>query len=351
MSDKIITVGIWIGAPFGSSIISGIEKLNTFLKSENLDVRYEPVRLDENNLPKDSKTPEILILDGGEDINPTHYGQKNKYSSFSDARDTAEMKLLQYMVHRDRRLSGICRGHQLINVYFGGSLYQDITRSGVVTERNLAAHKGGHKVRLKRPLYRSSYKFSSKYGDPPPRKKQGHLISRFVGHNPFIVSSMHHQAVNTLGNHMGVSLTFGVSKSSRYIIEGIESSHGKFRGIQSHPEFGGHPKDGLMFSYLMHIDSYVDNLFEPDMEEIKARLEAGKDNKPHDIPFDVKNSPPPLGLRTGRDRLRDDLERREDNLERQTRGANVANVAGQFVPTTATTGNFVFPEGDDDTDG
>ncbi|KKK49470.1 hypothetical protein LCGC14_3134720, partial [marine sediment metagenome] len=41
MTDKIVTVGLWKNAPFGGSILGGMEKLNIFLKSENLDLRYE----------------------------------------------------------------------------------------------------------------------------------------------------------------------------------------------------------------------------------------------------------------------------------------------------------------------
>lgn len=301
MSDKIVTVGIWTGAPFGGSILRGIEKLNLFLKSENLDVRYEPERIDDRSLPKPGKTPDILILDGGEDVNPEMYGQKNTHSSFNDARDAAEMGLLTHFINYGKRISGICRGHQLINVYFGGSLIQDIRSSRKFSETSLDLHKGGHKVKLKRPLrvmslYKSKYKSNKSTGvisSSGSGRKRGHIISRFVGENPFTVSSMHHQSVKGLGDGLGVSLSFGNTKrDAYYIVEGIESSNGSIRGIQSHPEFDGYPKDGVMFSYLMHIDTFVDNLFEPNMEEVKKRLEAEKGAAPNKLPFDMQNIPP-----------------------------------------------------------
>lgn len=288
MSNKIVTVGIWNGAPFGGSIISGIERLNEFLKSEKLAVHYEPVRIDSQKLPKASKLPDIIVFDGGEDINPERYGQRNTYSSFSEIRDRAEFKIMDYFQSYGKRISGVCRGHQLINVHLGGSLLQDIRQSGLFTDSALSYHKGGHKVRLKRqyPKY-----LGSKKG-----RKKGHTIARFVGENPFTVSSMHHQAIHQLGDHLGVSLSFGNHKRGRhYIVEGIESADGRIRGLQSHPEFNGYPKDGALFSYLLHVDVFVDNLFEPDLEEIKKRLETERPAKKQQLPFDMANRPPRRG--------------------------------------------------------
>ena len=315
MSDKIVTVGLWRMAPFGGAILRGIETLNTFLKSENLDLTYEPVMLESKNLPAPEKTPDILILDGGEDVNPSMYGQKNTHSSFNDSRDAAEFALLRHFSNFGKRMSGICRGHQLLNVYYGGTLIQDIHSSKRFTEDALKFHKGGHKVRLKRPYGPRKYKSYGGYKKQNPlkskSKKKGHIISRFVGVNPFTVSSMHHQCVKSLGEGLGVSLSFGGNRSGKYyIVEGIESSNGRVRGLQSHPEFSGYPKDGVMFSYLMHIDTFVDNLFEPDMAEIEERLREGGIAKRPSLPFDMQNVPPPAPTRRRRnreDRFREDI--------------------------------------------
>lgn len=276
MNSKIVTVGIWKGAPFRGALFSGIDTVNEFLKKENLDLSYEAVLVDPKELPSSpSKVPDILFLDGGEDVNPNRYNEENKYSSFSDTRDSAEYKLIDHFMAIGRRLSGVCRGHQLLNVYFGGSLYQDIRKDGVMSPRYLDTHRGGHKVRLKRLT-----KVMAK-------NKRGHVLSRFTGINPFTVSSMHHQAVKKLGSGLGVSLIFGNTKNSpHYIIEGIESSNGRVRGIQSHPEFNGYPKDGLIFSYLLHVDSFVDGLLDPDFSAIEKKLkELDLKNR---VPFDVE---------------------------------------------------------------
>ena len=276
MSNKIVTVGIWKNAPFRTALFAGIDRVNEFLKEENLDLSYEAVLVDDAKLSSSpSKVQDILFLDGGEDVNPSRYKEENKYSTFSNARDKAEYKVIEHFYGFGKKLSGVCRGHQILNVFFGGSLYQDIRRDGVMNPRHLDSHRGGHKVRLKRLT-----KVMSK-------NKRGHVLSRFTGINPFTVSSMHHQAVKKLGSGLGISLVFGSTKNSpHYIIEGIESANSRVRGIQSHPEFNGYSKDGLIFSYLLHVDDFVDGILDPDFSAIEKKLKER--NIKTTVPFDVE---------------------------------------------------------------
>jgi microsomal dipeptidase-like Zn-dependent dipeptidase/GMP synthase-like glutamine amidotransferase len=69
-----------------------------------------------------------LILTGGEDVNPLWYGETPhpQLGKVDDFRDDYEFKLLKLASDRNIPTLGICRGEQLINVYFGGTLYQDI---------------------------------------------------------------------------------------------------------------------------------------------------------------------------------------------------------------------------------
>ncbi len=69
-----------------------------------------------------------LLLSGGEDVSPGYYGEAPAaWMGGVDAeRDTAEMLLVQAALGQNKPLFAICRGHQVLNVALGGTLYQDI---------------------------------------------------------------------------------------------------------------------------------------------------------------------------------------------------------------------------------
>ena len=68
-----------------------------------------------------------LILSGGGDVDPARYGEENTACFGVDpARDEAEMRLIEAYLRAGKPILGICRGHQLLNVYFGGSLVQHL---------------------------------------------------------------------------------------------------------------------------------------------------------------------------------------------------------------------------------
>lgn len=70
-----------------------------------------------------------FVLTGGGDVAPERYGEADsgtETESISPARDSTEYHLLEFAVERSLPVVGICRGMQMINVFFGGSLIQDI---------------------------------------------------------------------------------------------------------------------------------------------------------------------------------------------------------------------------------
>ena len=68
-----------------------------------------------------------LLLPGGGDLDPQRYGQSLQGSHAPDMeRDARELALLARFAASGRPVLGICRGLQVINVFFGGSLYQDV---------------------------------------------------------------------------------------------------------------------------------------------------------------------------------------------------------------------------------
>jgi putative glutamine amidotransferase len=144
-----------------------------------------------------------LLLCGGADIDPKYYNEDINGSVDIDAeRDTLEFALLKSFVDAGKPIMGVCRGHQLINVYFGGSLYQDIEEAEL--------HKDG-KAHLVTAAPDSVLR--SLYGET------------------FSVNSIHHQAVKVLGKGLRATAVW----NGKYI-EATEHTSLPIITVQWHPE-------------------------------------------------------------------------------------------------------------------
>ncbi len=74
-----------------------------------------------------AKVYDGLLIPGGVDINPSRYGQENRGSvMMMDELDELQFDILDAFVKNGKPILGICRGHQLINAYFGGTLIQHL---------------------------------------------------------------------------------------------------------------------------------------------------------------------------------------------------------------------------------
>lgn len=154
-----------------------------------------------------------LLLSGGEDVNPTYYGQTatEKCGKIVPARDHAEMKMLEAFLSTGKPILGICRGEQLMNVYFGGTLHQDIV--GITTcchDDFPRRRRGNHAVTL-----------------TPDSKLEGIMQDK-----AFLVNSLHHQAVDQTGPDLIVA-----ARGEDGMVEAIEhKAHPFCVGVQWHPE-------------------------------------------------------------------------------------------------------------------
>lgn len=165
----------------------------------------EPVLLDPGSEPPASF--DGLLLSGGGDVDPARYGAANAGSTEIDAvRDELELALLGRALAADLPVLGVCRGHQLINVAFGGSLRQ---------------HRTGHSVR---------------YGAVVPHQvapQPGSLLAAACGTAPHLVNSSHHQAVTDADTAPGIRAVARVDG----LVEALESPTHRFVvGVQWHPE-------------------------------------------------------------------------------------------------------------------
>lgn len=154
-----------------------------------------------------------LLLPGGADINPSlyhetpdaHCGKPNVI------RDAAEPVILEQFLQTGKPILAICRGCQLVNVYFGGTLIQDIKDTQTFRHMDfLARAKSTHPVSI-----------------APDSILSGLLDSDSVN-----VNSMHHQAVGKVGNGLRVT-----AQSPDGFVEGLElEGHPFCVCVQWHPE-------------------------------------------------------------------------------------------------------------------
>lgn len=158
-----------------------------------------------------------LLLQGGADVSPQTYAASDMRAEWPGdrVRDMYELELLYEFIESGKPVLGICRGCQLINVAFGGTLYQDIA-----TEVPTA----GIHVNEFYDQHRHSVRFPD----------GSTLASMFPGQREAVVNSIHHQAVKTLGRDLNVEAV----SSGDGLIEAVRYRRAPFVvGVQWHPEF------------------------------------------------------------------------------------------------------------------
>lgn len=177
-----------------------------------------------------------LILQGGADIDPRAYGETASATvgPIDVVRDRFELDLLRGFAAAGKPVFGICRGMQLINVAYGGSLHQDLCSDGATSFRHVHADAYDlhvHPLRIGEGTW-----LSSQYG--------GALAGQ--------VNSIHHQGVETLGRDLVAE-----AWADDGVVEAIRGSgEGFILGVQWHPEFHDGsvpdllPADPLMQAFL-----------------------------------------------------------------------------------------------------
>jgi putative glutamine amidotransferase len=156
-----------------------------------------------------------LVLQGGEDVSPSTYGEKPLSAHWAGdrLRDVYEIELLHEFVEAGKPVLGICRGAQLINVAFGGTLHQDIP-----SHRTDDYEEHRHEIRI----------------------EPGSGLARLYRgvQNP-AVTSIHHQSIKALGRGLRVEAW----AEPDGVVEAIRGTgKGYVFAVQWHPEFH-HPGD------------------------------------------------------------------------------------------------------------
>ena len=156
-----------------------------------------------------------LVLTGGVDIDPAHYGASphERVRRTDPRRDEFEIDLLGAALAADLPVLAICRGHQLLNVTLGGSLHQHIEGGAHAADyRSDGAPSRSHTVEL----------------------AEGSRLRAWLGADALTVNSRHHQAVTPERLAPGLRVA---ALSPDGLVEAVESSgHAWVIGVQWHPE-------------------------------------------------------------------------------------------------------------------
>jgi putative glutamine amidotransferase len=175
---------------------------------------------------------DALVLQGGSDVAPESYGEAPVRPEWAGdrVRDRYETELVRSAMALDRPVLGICRGLQMLNVIFGGSLIQDIATQcpGFLTHREFERYDQlQHEIAVEPDSW---------------------LTRMYPGRPRGRVNTVHHQAIKGLGRGLQVearSVPDGLVEAVRYQPEATEKPAPWIYAVQWHPEFQN-PEDSSL---------------------------------------------------------------------------------------------------------
>lgn len=172
-----------------------------------------------------SAQPEIpkdvagVIIGGGDDIDPKHYGVTGDAgATYDPERDALEIRMAEHAIACSIPILGICRGAQLINVVMGGSLFLDIREKRKYTPNRNSIF----------PIKRADLEMNT-------------YMQRVLGKKLIRINSLHNQAIDRIADNMRVS-----ARDKDGFIQAVESydlhdngleSARYIIGVQWHPEY------------------------------------------------------------------------------------------------------------------
>ena len=165
-----------------------------------------------------------LLIPGSRDMDPKFYGESPHpaINPMSLERTETEFGVLRLALEKEMPVLGICGGMQFINVFYGGSIHQDIK----ALLPDALCHEGGevHDVTVLPDT----------------------VFGGFTEEKKFEIKSYHHQAINRVGDGLKVN-----ALAPDGIVEGFESADGRVMGFQWHPELERTPLSELIFTRFL----------------------------------------------------------------------------------------------------
>ena len=156
-----------------------------------------------------------LVLSGGEDVDPSRYGESPSpaLGAVSRRRDEVEFCAMEVALERQIPILGICRGAQVINVALGGTLYQDLATDMPGSLMHRQEQPWGQRSQHARVIADSR-------------------LHEIVGAQDLFINSYHHQAMRDVAAELVV-----VARADDGMVEAVEGrDHPWLIGVQWHPE-------------------------------------------------------------------------------------------------------------------
>ncbi len=192
---------------------------------------------DKTSIPNIIRRLDGVILTGGPDIDPVYFGEPPKLNlgRVCPRRDEFEIALARECIELKKPILGICRGMQIINVAFGGSVFQDIR----------AEIKGALKHLQDAPTWYGSHEIEITDLDS--------RLYGVTGVKKMKVNSYHHQSIKLVAPRFTVTAVSGDG-----IIEAIETVRRDIfcMGVQWHPEYMWQ-KDHFQFMIFKHFIDFI----------------------------------------------------------------------------------------------
>lgn len=173
-----------------------------------------PIEMSDEDANRIVETCDGFLFTGGQDVAPELYGTKDATGTVvpSPERDKLETLLLTKALQADKPILGICRGLQFINVFLGGTLWQDLP----------SQHPSDIVHRQCKP-----------YGVPTHKVSLSGDLRTLLGKDTFEVNTLHHQAIKDLGKDL-----IPMAESPDGLIEAVKMVGKRFVcAVQWHPEY------------------------------------------------------------------------------------------------------------------
>ena len=223
-------IGVTCGSPpEGGSLALDLDYVDAILRAGAIPLVIPP-NLPEESLADTLQNLDGLLLSGGPDVDPVHFGEEPlpAMGRIDPGRDRVELGLARLALETGMPILGICRGAQVLNIAAGGDIFQDLPSQA----EGILKH-----VQQPTPM---------PYPTHGIRIEPGSLLASVTGRGSLRVNTWHHQAVRRVAPGFAVSAT-----AEDGVIEAIEKPGAAFvLGLQFHPESmakGGSPEATLLF--------------------------------------------------------------------------------------------------------